>query len=135
MSLLNECILALGESNVILDEDTGNNVFDLFQKDWPFTSWGRINWEEVERKISIDSVGNVENKLSTLVSPVGRETPIYILWDEGSLPVIKADVNSILASIDDVTAVSFDTWLYAPSIGYVIEFYHEGQITLGIQNI
>lgn len=135
MSLLDECILVLGESHMILDEVAGNNIFDLFQKDWPFTSWGRIDWEKVSQKISISSADDAENKLSTLLSSAGLNTPIYILWDESSLPVIKADLKLILSSIDDVTAVSFDTWLYSPSVGYVVEFYHESQVTLGIQGM
>ncbi|WP_430624086.1 hypothetical protein [Polycladospora coralii] len=31
-----------------------------------------------------------------------------------------------------MTAVSFDTWLSDPDLDYLIEFYHEGEITLGI---
>ncbi|MGQ0437679.1 CDI toxin immunity protein, partial [Bacillus sp. B-TM1] len=56
---------------------------------------------------------------------------IYIIWDEASLPIIKTNLHQILQVIDDVTAVSFDTWLYSPNLGYAIEFYHEGEVRIG----
>jgi hypothetical protein len=35
--------------------------------------------------------------------------------------------------IDDVTAVSFDTWIFSLASGYVIEIYHEGEVWVGIR--
>ena len=133
MSLLEECIAALGESCETLNTDESNLIFDLFQRDWPITSWGRINWDKIERKINIKSVADIRNSLEVTLHSESPERLVHILWDEGSLPVLKAELTNIINSIDDVTAVSFDTWLYNSSVGYVIEFYHEGQIMLGFQ--
>ncbi|WP_308728038.1 hypothetical protein [Bacillus sp. MYb209] len=55
-----------------------------------------------------------------------HSTIVYIIWDEASLPIIKTNLHQILQVIDDVTAVSFDTWIYSQDVGYVIEYYHEG---------
>lgn len=56
---------------------------------------------------------------------------VYIIWDEATLPIIKTDLHQVLQVIDDVTAVSFDTWIYSPDTGYVIEYYHDGEIRIG----
>ncbi|UYX52452.1 hypothetical protein M3Y14_29355 [Bacillus thuringiensis] len=56
---------------------------------------------------------------------------VYIIWDEASLPIIKTNLHQILQVIDDVTAVSFDTWIYSQDVGYVIEYYHEGEVRIG----
>ncbi|WP_456297627.1 CDI toxin immunity protein [Haloplasma contractile] len=55
---------------------------------------------------------------------------VYILWDDGSLLAIKSKLKHIISTIDDITAVSFDTWLFHPSMRISIEFYHENEITL-----
>lgn len=58
---------------------------------------------------------------------------IYIIWDNANLPSIKSTIQTVWENFDDVAAVSFDTWLYCPTEGWVIEFYHDGDITLGFE--
>lgn len=57
---------------------------------------------------------------------------ICILWNDNLLHCIHVELNKALEHINDVTAVSFDTWLYNSNEKYVIEFHHEGRITIGI---
>jgi hypothetical protein len=57
---------------------------------------------------------------------------VYVIWDEGTLPIIKSDLQKVLEVIDDVIAVSFDTWIFSSELGYVIEIYHEGEVWVGI---
>lgn len=45
----------------------------------------------------------------------------YIIWDKKDLPCIKCDLNSILCNIDDVLAVSFDTFLLSCNGDVIIE--------------
>ncbi len=56
---------------------------------------------------------------------------VYIIWDEVNLPIIKTDLFSVIDVIYDVTAVSFDTWLFSVDEKSIIEFYHEGEIKIG----
>ncbi|WP_438285294.1 CDI toxin immunity protein [Bacillus toyonensis] len=42
-------------------------------------------------------------------------------------------IFGIQLSIDDVTEVSFDTWIYAPHVGYTTELYHDGDIRIGLK--
>lgn len=46
--------------------------------------------------------------------------------------MIESDLYTVIEVIDDVTAVSFDTWLFSPNEGVVIEFHHDGEIIIGI---
>lgn len=57
---------------------------------------------------------------------------IYVMWDNANLPCLKSELKNIIKSIDDVTAVSFDTWVVSSDYNIIIEFYHEGEITLGV---
>ena len=55
-------------------------------------------------------------------------------WDEATRPAVKSDLHHVLNHIEDVTIVSFDTWLFSPAEKYVIEFYHEGEVTIGLSD-
>jgi hypothetical protein len=52
------------------------------------------------------------------------------MWNDASCPIIKSKLSLILDKIDDVTAVSFDTWLFNFDNGYIVEFYHEGEVMM-----
>lgn len=47
------------------------------------------------------------------------------------LPCVSCKLSRILNNIDDVLAVSFDTWLLSQNEREVIEFHHEGKIIYG----
>lgn len=58
---------------------------------------------------------------------------VYIIWDEGTLPIIQSTLDKVFEVIDDVTAVSFDTWIFSSSTGYVIEIFHDGEVRVGLK--
>ncbi|HMM19086.1 MAG TPA: hypothetical protein PKA10_00010 [Selenomonadales bacterium] len=129
MTLLEECISALGNNTEKLSPQDTISAFQAMNLAFPMTSWGRIDWDKVENKIRITSINEAIEKL------VGEQKRVekiaYILWDEASLPALKTNLEKISQVIDDVIAVSFDTWIFCPSAQFVIEFYHEGEITVG----
>ncbi len=124
MTLLEECIEELGEA-VVFDDDKSFKLSDEFQDDFPFTQWGRINWDEFEQKKEIHDLNEVNDFFDS--------KECYLMWDDGSLPVIKAPLNKVLSVIDDVTAVSFNTWILSDTNRCVVEFFHDGQITVGLK--
>ncbi len=129
MSLVDNCVNALGEEAVVLSHKETDILFSELSKQFSFTRWGRIDWTSVEHKLLATSVSEI---LSLLLSN-GKEISeaIFILWDQVKLPAIKSNIYTVLSYIDEVTIVSFDTWIFCPDNKYVIEFYHEGDITIG----
>ncbi|WP_013334514.1 hypothetical protein [Gloeothece verrucosa] len=134
MSLFDECIQALGENFKIFSEVETEEIFAKFENTFPISAWGRIKWEKIQQKIEVKSVSEIIPDLNQYFS-AEKLDKIYILWDNGSLPAIEAPLIQVLNVIDDVTAVSFDTWLFSPILEYVVEFYHEGDITIGIKKV
>lgn len=129
MTLLDECLEALGENKVILLESETTSIFKSFSSRFPITRYGAINWDEISNKYYISKLNDITSIIESKKNDVGKE--IFILWDEASLPCIKTDLDSVLNVIYDVTAVSFDTWLYSSQNNYVVEFNHNGKIVLG----
>lgn len=123
MTLLEECIKHLDKFSQVYSKDVSSRLFDEFQNDFPFTSFGRIDWDKIKKKQTVSNLKSVFNEFDT--------EDCFIFWDEESLPVIKSEVRQVIKFLDDVLAVSFDTWILSSSHTRVVEFYHEGQITIG----
>jgi len=125
MTLFEECVEALEDNTIVLSEEETKKVFKSMTTDFPITSWGRIDWQKVVNVVQVSSVSEVINHIDI------SKNEVYVLWDEASLPSVKTDINKIINVIDDVTAVSFDTWIYCCSGRYIIEVYHENEINVG----
>lgn len=106
-------------------------VLENFFGAYPFTRWGRIDWEKINNKVLVEYIDEIGPRLAA--NKKDNNDPCYIIWGMDNLPIIKACLNDILNNIDDVTAVGPDTWLYCPKGGWIIEFYHEGEVTLGLE--
>ncbi|MPQ25755.1 CDI toxin immunity protein [Bacillus paralicheniformis] len=130
MDLFDECLEALGEQKEILSEELTGEYFNSLSKQFPITSWARIDWEKVKNKKRIE----YSDELFKWLEDNGiTDTSVIILWNPSDDPAVKTTLENALAVIDDVTAVGSDTFMYS-ELGYVIEFYHDGEVTVGMAN-
>ncbi|MEK5502042.1 CDI toxin immunity protein [Bacillus sp. FSL M8-0168] len=130
MDLFDECLEALGERKEILSEELTVKYFNSLSKQFPITSWARIDWEKVKNKKRIE----YSDELFKWLKDNGiADTSVIILWNPSDDPAVKTTLENALAVIDDVTAVGSDTFMYS-ELGYVIEFYHDGEVTVGMAN-
>ncbi len=129
---LKECLDALGKEAQAIEKNEEKRVIikQLIDK-FPPTSWGRIDWNEVDKKQLLEAENAIVPELKKANKKLSDD--IYILWNDGSLPIVKSNLKKILENLYDITTVSFDTWLYCPSEGWVVEFHHDGEITLGFE--
>ncbi|MCW9134405.1 hypothetical protein OF830_26875 [Bacillus paramycoides] len=128
-TLLDECIEALGENIVVFEGEEREKFLNSFENSFPITTWARIDWDKIQNYLDIYHIDEIEPYLYNRYSL--HSNIVYIIWNEASLPIIKTNLHQILQVIDDVTAVSFDTWIYSQDVGYVIEYYHEGEVRIG----
>ncbi|MFF2909426.1 hypothetical protein [Paenibacillus sp. NPDC057934] len=123
MTLFEECIEALGNPS-IMSEIESQGEFNRFREIFSF-SYGRIDWSKIEKKEPVEEISDIPNKVNK------HGDDFLIIWDNARLPIVKSNLESIIKALDDVLAVSFDTWLYRPEDGTIIEFFHEGDVTIG----
>ncbi|VYU67853.1 hypothetical protein [Clostridium tertium] len=121
--LLQECIESTGGK--VLNYDDGNKILEEIQSKIPFRLNGRVDFSRFKYKNNINTISSINELIKS-------STEFYVMWDEENLPCLKSELKDIINSIDDVTAVSFDTWAVSSDYNIIIEFYHEGEITLGI---
>lgn len=125
--LFDECIHALGDNTRIYSLDESVRVIARLVMSFPFTNWGRIDWNSVERKIIIHDIDEIRQLVE-----FKHENELFIIWDELNLPVIESTLEKILKHIDDVEAVGFNTWIVNMEMNKIIEIHHDREITIGI---
>lgn len=131
MSLLEECIEALGEDVQVFSDNNRKLVLSKLESSFPITEWGRIEWEKVSNHADVNTVDEIIYFLHQNMNEYSNV--VFIIWDEGTLPIIQSSLDKVFEVIDDVTAVSFDTWIFSPSSGYVIEIFHDGEVSVGLK--
>lgn len=121
--LFKECIDSLNVYKMLSLEES-EILFNQIKDNFPMTSYGCIDWKSVKDCIAIEHISDIYNIFKDCYE-------YYILWDQKYIPCVSCKLSTIIENIDDVLAVSFDTWLLSKDKKEVIEFYHEGKIVYG----
>lgn len=129
MTLFEECIQALGDKVEIMSSEKTQELFKHLVKNYPVTLWGRIDWDKIKEKYKIH-LPQESLKILNKKYPDHLNNIVFLLWNYSDATCVKTELQRALDCIDDVTAVGSDTWIYCPT-EYVIEFFHEGEVTLG----
>lgn len=127
--LFEECIDVLQPNVDVLSQAETEQLYEDLQERFPFVWWGRIDWDKfIDKKKAV----NIEEIMKHIYDRLQTEDYIiYILWGFGNSPVIKTNLQNAVRHIAEVNSVGGDQWLYCPADGFVIEFYHEGDIIIG----
>lgn len=119
MTLFEECIEKLGASVEIFDLEQSKQLRSILFDRFQFASTS-MDWDAYPNAVSIQS----PNELIALL----KNQDCYVFWDEFNSPVIKSETYRILNHLDDVLALSFDTWMLGTDFNWIVEFHHEGEI-------
>lgn len=105
--LLQECLSVLGNSKMILAPEQEREILDKFNSKLP----------------SIMN-SNIKKNVLTIqeMFPQWISKQVYIIWDKEGLPIIQTDFECVIKYIDEVLAVSFETWVVAEDMNQFIQF-------------
>jgi hypothetical protein len=96
-------------------------------------NWGRIDWNVINNKKIISDMQDIFCELK--LNKKDTQEPIYIIWGDANLPSVKCILADVLANIDMAVFLGGTAlWLYNPIQKWVVEFYHDGDITIGFEN-
>ncbi|WP_270577358.1 hypothetical protein [Caldibacillus thermoamylovorans] len=59
MSLFDECIEVLVENVHVFSDSQREQVLSDFENSFPFTEWGRIDWEKVSSHAKVHTVDEI----------------------------------------------------------------------------
>lgn len=117
MTLFEECIEALNNYSIIEDDKLKEQILSNLN----LTFYG---------KLDVSQYGEPHKASLNELHLLPGEKEYYIIWTDAEIPIIKSSIDDILENIYDVLAVSFDTWLISVDMKDIIEFYHEGAVTI-----
>ena len=115
--LFNEALEALREARVLKDEES-DKVIDDFISSFPIQTSGngRIDWDKIDSKVSLVSAQEIRTQID-----FESTEKCLVIWNDESHPVLEATIENVINAFDDITAVSFDTWIFIPKSNNVIE--------------
>jgi hypothetical protein len=122
------------EDVFILTKEDGDLIMDEFVKVFPIAEWGRVDWDRVQNKVRIEdwTMESIQDVLRLLRSQgFDLNQTAYLMGSTGSLPNVKSSVQRILANLDELTWIGWDQIIYCPNSKYVIESFHDGELTIG----
>ncbi|MCC7414948.1 MAG: hypothetical protein IT346_02540 [Epsilonproteobacteria bacterium] len=124
-----ECVEALNATILSPEEDM--LLTDLFEKHFPITKWGKIDWEKIDHKIEIGY--DPEDIVSSLERLLGKkvDTTVYILWSSAGSPGIKTDLNKIAEFFDAVISVAPEKFIFNLELGYILEILVSDKMMIG----
>lgn len=155
---LKECLEALGDkATIIADKAEQELIISYICEMVPVGFWGRIDWHKVKVQTDLHPKGmpwlastsddiarlndiyrkrliKSEGQLIAALNNKGKENfnDIYVIWNDGYLPIIKCDLKTIVDNLFDVVTVSCDTWFFHLEDEWVIEFDHDGNVRLAL---
>ena len=131
--LFDECIEVLNPEVAIISQEETDKLFDQLESMFPIGMASRIMWEDMDHSYysTLQETTEVFPALKKLVTDA-VDPNMYILWNDADIPVIETDIHTALSHIDDVLCVASDTWFFNIHQKYVVEFYHLGEMRVGI---
>lgn len=115
----------------ILSNELTEEYLDRLCELFPITPWARIDWENVSRRKKVNDLKEIHEWLKDMEM---NDRDIVILWNYTDKPGIRTDLEKALQVINDVTAIGSDTFMLCKAEGYVIEFFHDGEVMVGVSN-
>jgi hypothetical protein len=92
--LFQECLVALGEGTIVLSKEKGQEIYAALQSAYPFTRWGRIDWDQIGCFEEFDSI---EAAVSYVGTSLGKSSiDVFLLWGYGDDPVLQTDLSRIV---------------------------------------
>ncbi|WP_019123899.1 hypothetical protein, partial [Brevibacillus massiliensis] len=126
--LFQECLEALGEGTFVLSKEKGQDIYGAFQSAYPFTRWGRIDWDQIGCYHEFDTIEDTVSYICSCTEEA--RIAVFILWGYGHDPVLQTELPRIVPAFDDITAVGGNQWIFSATHGFVIELFHDGDIRL-----
>jgi|GEM_PF-391480 len=130
-ALFKECVEVLNAQVLNYEEDA--NISKAFKSLFPITTWGKIDWAKINRKIEVGyDHALIISSLAELLEHNDFDKGVYILWSDGGIPAIKTNLEEVMKHFYDVASVSFEAFIFNVVIGYIIEIRSNDLVTVGV---
>lgn len=93
--------------------------------------FGRIDWSECENKetYKFDHCVQAGDAVRNIININKLKGMAYVVWANALTVPIIATVNFISDYAEEICDEDWDCWIYSQDSGWIIEKYHEGEVT------
>lgn len=116
---IKECVEVLKNDLDLLSITDAELIIKKFDEKIVF-GYNSIDWSHYDSRISVKDITTLSAEL--------KNNKCYIIWDEQSLPVIKTNIDLVIANFETITDIAFDTWIVDIDFIWIIENHHEDGI-------
>lgn len=128
--LFEECIDILKPE--ILSHAESDQILLSFESIYPLSPWAKMEWSKVEKKVEIGYEENLILPLTEQLLGHPVKNKVYLVWNDGTLPIIRTNLDLIVEFYDDVTCFGFEKFIFDLNERFIIEILPGGRITAGI---
>lgn len=114
-----------------LSKEDEELIMDEFVHVFPVTEWGRVDWSKVESKVSFEDEDIDSIKDVFIAQGLDLSQEVFLLFVYGDFPFVKTSLQRILVNLEEVRGSGSDQFIYCPTSKFVIEYFHDGDITIG----
>lgn len=124
-----------GEKFTLLDIDSQENIFacEWLETNFPFVSWGRIDWNSVPNSLCLswDNTDELVSSFEKIVMENKLKNSLTVVWTNALRPSLKIDMKVMLKYAEAIFEEDWDTWVYSEKDNWCIEIFHDGDICFG----
>src|SRR6266699_2233091 len=99
----------------------------------PQTSWGAIDWSAapfIEQCTTRTEVEAAERFAQLVLQYVGADSEVVLFWGNLVVPSLSLTARIAAENAEEVLATSHDVWLFGIEERLLVEYFHEGRITV-----
>lgn len=127
----------LGDKEIqILSKNQSEEIESKLIINYPFASWGRIDWSKVDKKYELIINENIEKELLKLLTKLNINTTesTYLIFGNPEYPIIQTSIQDVLNQISEIMFIGPDQWLLDIDFNYIIELTHDNILTVGLKD-
>ena len=117
----------------LLNREENREVESISLNRLPQTSWGTIDWtgiSSIEQHPARTEVEAAHLFAQLVVRYVEADSEVVLLWGNLVVPSVALPARVAAANAEEVLATSHDVWLFAVDERILVEYFHEGRLTV-----
>lgn len=119
---------------MVLDRDENDAFESLSLRRFPHSGWSGIDWERcgfADQGFVRSESEAAELIRSWLRRLLADDSLLVVFWGNLAVPAVAMPVKIAIRYVEEILYTSDDFWLFAVDENILIEFTHEGTLTMG----
>ncbi|MQR88882.1 hypothetical protein GFV16_23810 [Bacillus megaterium] len=128
MTKVEHYIQTLGNTADLLTKKQTSIYFEKLSNTFPFLTIMQINWRKVLIKRSARHIEEIKKWLQEMNI---KEHQVVLFWKRAT-KAVSVDLAQALLFFQQTADLTEEAFIYCPSVDYVIEYFKDGKMMIGL---